>query len=138
MSYTSQQYAQALYECIKNAEKSKIKFYINNLYNILLKNNDIALFKDICNKTQEIDKQEKGIVDVIITSTHTLDNNTLKQIKQILSPDFQEEVGRRSGGIQIKQIIDPDLIGGIKIQIGDTIIDGSIKKQLNSLKQQMK
>lgn len=137
MSYTLQQYAHALYECIEDSKKSDIKTYINNLHNILVKNNDVMLFKQIPDKVSSIDKQTKNITEAIITSVHALDNDTIKQIQQVLSPDLQEEVERRSGEIQIKQIIDPSLIGGIKIQIGDTVIDGSIKKQLLLLKQKM-
>ncbi|MDA2922163.1 ATP synthase F1 subunit delta [Patescibacteria group bacterium AH-259-L07] len=146
MSYTSQQYAHALYECIKDAKKSEIhpvksdkvgatkpqfnrvKTYINNLYNILVKNNDVVLFKEMLDKVSSIDKRKRNIVEVIIISSHALDNNVLKQIQQALP--YKKT--------QIKQVIEPKLIGGIKIQIGDTVIDGSIKKQLNSLKQQLK
>lgn len=127
MSYTSQQYAHALYECIKDTKKSKIKTYVNNLYTILLKNNNVNLFNDIFDKVVSIDTREKNIINIIVTTTSTLDNNTLKQIQQMLP--YKK--------INIKQIVDPCLIGGIKIQIGDTVINGSIKKQLNILKQQV-
>ncbi|MDA2935791.1 ATP synthase F1 subunit delta [Patescibacteria group bacterium AH-259-L05] len=128
MSYTLQQYAHALYECIEDSKKSDIKTYINNLHNILVKNNDATLFKQILDKVSSIDKQTKNITEAIITSANAFDNDTIKQIQQALP--YKK--------IQIKQIVDPSLIGGAKIQIGDTVIDGSIKKQLNSLKQQLK
>lgn len=39
--------------------------------------------------------------------------------------------------VEIKEIIDERVIAGVKIIIGDKIIDGTIKSRLNSLKQQL-
>lgn len=128
MSYTPQQYAHALYECMFDAKKSQINLYVKNLYTILVKNNDVGLFKQILNNVNEIDKQKKQIVDIVITSASTIGSDILKQTRQMFP--YKKT--------SIKQVIDSSLIGGIKIQINDTVIDGSIKKQLNKLKQQMK
>lgn len=40
--------------------------------------------------------------------------------------------------VQLKQTVDPSLLGGIKIRIGDQIMDGTIAKKLEMLKAQLK
>ena len=37
----------------------------------------------------------------------------------------------------VEQIVDPELIGGVVIRVGDTVYDGSIANQLNNVRQQM-
>jgi len=40
--------------------------------------------------------------------------------------------------VQLKQVVDPALIGGIKIRMGDQIIDGTVAKKLEMLKERLK
>ena len=37
----------------------------------------------------------------------------------------------------LEQVVDPDLIGGIVVRVGDTVYDGSIATQLETVRQQM-
>jgi F-type H+-transporting ATPase subunit delta len=49
-----------------------------------------------------------------------------------------ETLGRRTGKtIELSEEIDPDLIGGVVLRLGDTIIDGSVAGQLRRLRQQL-
>ena len=57
-----------------------------------------------------------------------------------LSPDQRERLaealGRATGkSVEVKVIVDPSVLGGIVAQVGDTVIDGSIRKRLDQLKQ---
>ncbi len=47
-------------------------------------------------------------------------------------------LGRRTGKtVELSEEVDPDLIGGIVLRLGDTIIDGSVAGQLRRLRQQL-
>jgi F-type H+-transporting ATPase subunit delta len=49
-----------------------------------------------------------------------------------------ETVGRRTGKtVELSEEVDPDLIGGIILRLGDTIIDGSVAGHLRRLRQQL-
>lgn len=39
--------------------------------------------------------------------------------------------------VEIKEMVDPSIIGGVVTQIGDTVIDGSIRRRLESLREQV-
>ena len=38
-------------------------------------------------------------------------------------------------GILFKFLVDPSVIGGVITQVGDTIIDGTVRRRLNQLKE---
>jgi len=60
-----------------------------------------------------------------------------------LAPDQRENLGDRlakavgAQQVVIHQYTDPSLIGGMKIRVGDTLIDASVAKQLRQMRQRM-
>ena len=47
-----------------------------------------------------------------------------------------EALSRRTGRqVAVKVIVDPTILGGVVTQIGDTVIDGSVRTRLNQLKE---
>ncbi|WP_449277601.1 F0F1 ATP synthase subunit delta [Leucobacter sp. GX24907] len=39
--------------------------------------------------------------------------------------------------VSVTTVVDPDLVGGLRIQVGDNVIDGSIRSRLEDLRQQL-
>lgn len=52
--------------------------------------------------------------------------------RQRLADALSRRTGRK---VAVKVIVDPDVLGGLVAQIGDTVIDGSIRTRLNQLKE---
>jgi F-type H+-transporting ATPase subunit b len=51
---------------------------------------------------------------------------------------IRKEVGQKAGaGVQVAFQVDPDLLGGLKIRIGDRVIDGSVAGQISNLRRSM-
>lgn len=73
--------------------------------------------------------EKEGIVEAIVTSAQALSNEDKKQLEASLA-----SFGKT---IAIKEKIDPSIIGGIKIRVGDLRLDASIRKKLNTLKQEI-
>ncbi|GAG50962.1 unnamed protein product [marine sediment metagenome] len=125
MKYSPRQYAQALYESLREIEDVDSVF--KNFYTILLRNNDLKLINKVIEKIEEIDKEERGVIEVEVTGAKEIDKDLVLKLREI--------IGNKT---EIKEKIDPDLIGGLKIQINDLLIDGSIKGKLNKLRQSLK
>ena len=51
--------------------------------------------------------------------------------KQRLAAALEAKIGKK---VELKVIIDPTVLGGVVAQVGDTVIDGSIKTRLQQLK----
>ncbi len=47
-----------------------------------------------------------------------------------------EALGNATGKqVEVKVVVDPSVLGGIVAQVGDTVIDGSVRSRLDQLKQ---
>jgi F-type H+-transporting ATPase subunit delta len=50
-----------------------------------------------------------------------------------------EALGKATGKkVELKVLVDPSIIGGVVAKIGDTVIDGSVKRRLENLKEQVR
>lgn len=72
-----------------------------------------------------VDEYE-GIVEATITSSTPLDETTIKQI----TDTFSRKLGKKVRAITQ---VDPSLLGGVVVRIGDRLYDGSVKGKLNRL-----
>lgn len=54
--------------------------------------------------------------------------------RQRLSDALSRQYDRR---IHLNVVVDPDVLGGIKVEIGDDVIDGSVASRLSSLRQKL-
>lgn len=75
--------------------------------------------------------QVKGIVKAHVTTVIPLTATQKEKLIQKLKAQFQCKV------IQLEEKLDPSILGGVKIQVGHQIIDGSLKTQLMNLKKEL-
>ena len=66
-----------------------------------------------------------------VRSAVPLDDKQQKQLAEALSKATRKNV-------EVKVLVDPSVIGGIVAKVGDTVIDGTIKRRLEQLKEQVR
>jgi len=80
---------------------------------------------------QKMADELKGVAKATLTSAVKLPEETVEKIRISLSKMTQKNVK-----LDVRQ--DPTLIGGIVTQIGDLVLDGSIKTQLLNMRESLK
>ena len=80
---------------------------------------------------ETIMKKMSGHVDVELVSATEMNPAALDRIKQSLA-------SKAGGTVDLKVKVDPSLIGGVTVRIGDTLIDGSVSTQLGKIEEQLK
>lgn len=130
MKYTSKQYAEALYEILKDKSSDEKLALFQNFIKLLKSKKDFKKLRFIESELLEIERSEKNIVDVEILSPFTVSNKTKNEIKKI----FSFFVSGDEKEIRIKNKIDEDLIGGFKARMGDYLVDASVRNLLLKLK----
>lgn len=73
---------------------------------------------------------EAGFAVATVTTATALSAAQLTRLSSALSVSY----GR---GLRINHVIDPSLVGGVRVQLGDEIIDGSVASRLNELRLQL-
>ena len=94
-----------------------------NFVQLLLDNGRLQLLPEIAELFEQHKNEREGVVDADISSAFELDPGQL----QSLVADLERRFKRR---IMPHVRIDRSLIGGAKIVVGDTVIDGSVRGKL--------
>ena len=97
-----------------------------NLIKLLVANDRVPALPEIAAQFEALKNQSKGAIEVVITSAFDMKPAQEKALADVLKKKFNKE-------ITISNLTDESLIGGVKIKAGDTVIDGSIKGQLQQL-----
>jgi len=74
--------------------------------------------------------EENKLLPVTITSAIELDDKTVKQIGKRI----EEQTGRR---IEHTAVVDPDVIGGLAVQVGNVVMDGTVRGRLEKLRREV-
>lgn len=74
--------------------------------------------------------EARRLLPVKVTSAVALDESTIGQIGERIGA----QVDRR---IELSADVDPDILGGIVLRVGNLILDASIKNRLDQLRQQV-
>ena len=75
-------------------------------------------------------EHENKRLPVSVTSAIELDESTVKQIGDAIS----EQTGQH---IDLKSNVDPDILGGIVLRVGNSILDASIRNRLEKPRKQV-
>ena len=102
---------------------------INFLKLLIEKHRMPAVFR-VRRTFDELWQHENKLLPVEITSAIELDKKTVKQIGDRIG----EETGQK---IELSEHVDPDILGGLIVRVGNSIIDSSIRARLHSLRKQV-
>ena len=116
---------------LSNVLNSNLNSLVTELLIVLIENDQVQLFSSIVNKYNQLMNVSSKELDVIITSKSELSSEQLNSVKAGLSSKLDRQ-------INIKNNIDDSIIGGIKLRIGNTIIDNSLSNKLMKLKNNLK
>lgn len=100
------------------------------LINVVMENNRTDLILDIFESFNSYCNQYRGVSEGLIYSTLKLDQTVIDQIEKKISKIENNKV-------ELKNVIDPSLIGGVKVVVQDRIYDGSIKHNIEMMKKDL-
>jgi F-type H+-transporting ATPase subunit delta len=123
---SNRQYAQALYIVTEDLKGKSLDEALTGFVKVLVKDHKLKQANNIIAEFEKYSKEKAGIKNIEITSAFELDNKIIKKIKSTFGEKVEEETE-----------VDENILGGIKVRVGDTILDASLKTQLNRLKQSL-
>ncbi len=125
MKYSAEQYASALFEALSEVGPKDHNTVIENFITVLQKQNELEHYESIIEAYERLDKEKRGIQPATVTLA--------REMK--LSGELLEELnGLAKKKLEITTQVDESIIGGVVIRMDDTLIDASVKTQLEQLK----
>lgn len=111
-------------------EKSEYADHFRNFLRLLVKKSRIHLLDTLCEQYIILADAVMGRCQMTVTSSVDLQE---KQYGELLDL-FGSRTGQK---MVLNKKIDPSVLGGIRVQIGDRVYDNTIKYQLKNLKERM-
>ena len=112
-------------------EKLDLSVVMKSFLLLLFDKGRIGFLENINDFYQKLADELKGVARASLTSATELSDDAVEKIRASLSQMTNKDVK-----LDVKQ--DPSLIGGIVTQIGDLVLDGSIKTQLLNMRESLK
>lgn len=97
-----------------------------NLVKVLVEYGRLSILPEISSAFEALKAQDEGTLDAEIIAAAKPSAAEVKDLVKRLEAKFGKK-------IEASVSVDPELIGGIKIIVGDTVIDASVKGQLQNL-----
>lgn len=97
-----------------------------NFVRLLVDNERLQVLPEIRDLYVELKNGQEGVKEADIASAFPLDDATLKNLVAELEARFKCR-------IQATVSLDPELIGGVRIAVGDQVIDASVRGKLAAM-----
>ncbi len=101
-----------------------------NFLELLIEKHRVPAIFRIRRAYEALWEEENKLLPVEVTSAIELDQETVDNIGKTIG----ERTGRR---VELESKVDPDILGGIVLRVGDRILDASIANRLESLRKQV-
>ncbi|HZF24468.1 MAG TPA: F0F1 ATP synthase subunit delta [Burkholderiales bacterium] len=97
-----------------------------NFIQLLVRNRRLAMLPQIREQFEKLKLEDEGKLDARISSAYPLDDAQRNQVVNLLSSRFKRK-------INATVTVDPELIGGIKVEVGDKVWDASVRGRLQTM-----
>jgi len=117
-------------ELLRRIFEGRVDGAVMNLLLVLLDERRLRLLDQIVREYRIMAEESRGIALVQVISARPLSPPAEEALRQGL----ERKLGRR---VRMESTVDPALVGGVQVKIGDTLYDGSVRGQLRRLQERM-
>jgi len=119
--------AEQVFELIISVAKGELAEPAKNLLRTVIDNGRLAALPEIASQFHALVNASSGVSDATVYSAFEIAPDLLADVVAALEKRF----GRR---LNPHVVLDPGLIGGIRVVVGDEVLDTSIKARLEQMK----
>ena len=123
--FSTQEKNEGLDKAVSGADETVLNFL-----KLLLEKHRMPVLFRIRSDFDELWEEENQLLPVQVTSAIELDKKTVKQIGDKIA----EQTGRK---VDLSAKVEPDILGGIVVRVGNSVLDASIRNRLENLRKQV-
>jgi F-type H+-transporting ATPase subunit delta len=101
-----------------------------NFLQLLAERHRMPVLFRIRRSFDEMWAEENRLLPVTVTSAVDLDEELVQEIGRRIG----EQTGRR---VELSSSVDPDVLGGLKVQVGNLVLDATVRNRLEQLRKQV-
>jgi F-type H+-transporting ATPase subunit delta len=101
-----------------------------NFLEILIENHRMPVIFRVRRSFETLWEEENRLLPVSVTSAVELDEATVRQIGDRIAA----QTGRT---VELKANVEPDILGGIVVRVGNAVLDASVRNRLEQLRKQV-
>ncbi len=97
-----------------------------NFVQVLVNNDRLGVVPAIRALFEDLKREQEGVVEAQIVSAFALDDEQQSALVRRLEAKYQRKVSAQVS-------VDPQLIGGVKIVVGDKVLDATVRGKLDAM-----
>ena len=97
-----------------------------NFLQVLIHNGRLLLLPQIREQYEELRRENEGVLEARIISALPMDDDQVQRLVKVL----EQKHGRK---VNAQVEVDPELIGGARIVVGDKVIDATVRGRLDAM-----
>ena len=102
-----------------------------NFLRVLIEGDRISVLPQIQTMFEALKDSADGVAKATIETAFPLDGGELAELQSALEKRFGKK-------IEATVVLSPELIGGARVTVGDTVVDGSVQEQLRAMAAQLR
>jgi F-type H+-transporting ATPase subunit delta len=123
--FSTQEKQDGLDRAVSGADETIINFI-----KLLIENHRMPVIFRVRRGYDELWERENKLLPVQVTSAVELDKATVKQIGDRIA----EQTGQK---VDLSASVEPDILGGIIVRVGNQVLDASVRNRLEQLRKQV-
>ena len=115
------------FEMISGVSQTKLPEAARNFLRVVIDNGRISVLPEIASQFRALKNAQSGLSDATVYSAFQLEGAALADLALTLEKRF----GRQ---LNLTVELEPELIGGVRVVVGDEVLDTSVKARLEQMK----
>ena len=119
--------ATQVYDLLSSVVKMPLSSQVSNFLRAVLDNGRLDALPEIASQFHALVNAQSGISDATVFSAFPIDGAQLADVVVTLAKRFARK-------LNASVVVQPELIGGIRVVVGDEVLDTSVKARLEQMK----
>lgn len=129
MKIKVQTYAELLYKLLERSDGKRVERLLYGFLLYLRENGDWGKAESIIRAFGEYYKKKEAVTTAMATMAQKMDDDLQKAVN-----NYIKKIKPLAKKIELTEVIDQTVLGGIRVVADDIMLDGTIKKQISNLK----
>jgi len=112
---------------IQSVVRTQLSPQAVNFLQLVVENGRLPVMAEIAVQYRALSNAKAGVADAVVQSAFSLSNEQLSDLSGVLEKRFSRK-------LNLSVDVMPELIGGIRVVVGDEVLDTSIKARLEQMK----